>query len=459
MDGGVEHPAKSFAQEEALQQVLTSAPEPKPRYTGGHFEENDVVAHIRFNERVDPDGNKVLFIEEIQSDWAHKGQSEGFETAEIITFREKVATIENRRVAINKELGDLPYDIGEKGQKELDEVTAQMNEWSAEWANLGPIPDWAQEKGKRLTKKAEEIRNTYDPKRQELIDELNLLATQQKDLKTKVQGLADNDKLGTVTPGPFVQDIHQWTNLALKRMVRWGTDNGFDSIGWVTGKQSADRYKVSTQISEVHWQGTDFTAFDHDGNKVIQQTGVTEKGLEELIGKEPAKKLMAQPNLAPPTSNIQQRLLSGLDLDIGGDYHKLIYDDVLLAQGKKIGKKYGAKVEKTAPFEPNMPALEKEWNELSAKRNEHLRFDTGFTPEDDKRLEEIINQMDFTDDADKIGEVWTMRLTDKLKQASKDGMPYYVALPPLAIGAAAAEQRTDAQRLQSKSDAQAIMAN
>ncbi len=50
-----------------------------------------------------------------------------------------------------------------------------------------------------------------------------------------------------------------------------------------------------------------------------------------------------------------------------------------------------------------------------------------------------------------------MRLTDKLKQASKDGMPYYVALPPLVMGAAA-QQRTDAQRQQSKSDAQAIMA-
>ena len=51
-----------------------------------------------------------------------------------------------------------------------------------------------------------------------------------------------------------------------------------------------------------------------------------------------------------------------------------------------------------------------------------------------------------------------MRLTDKLKQASKAGMPYYVALPPLVIGGAAA-QRTDAQRQQSKTDAQSILAN
>ena len=47
-----------------------------------------------------------------------------------------------------------------------------------------------------------------------------------------------------------------------------------------------------------------------------------------------------------------------------------------------------------------------------------------------------------------------MKLTDKLKQASKDGMPYYVALPPLVMGAAA--QRTDAQRQQSKSDARTL---
>ena len=62
---------------------------------------------------------------------------------------------------------------------------------------------------------------------------------------------------------------------------------------------------------------------------------------------------------------------------------------------------------------------------------------------------------DIEDEA--VEKVWSLPLTDKLKQASKDGMPYYVALPPLVMGAAA--QRSDAQRQQSKSDAQAILAN
>lgn len=37
-----------------------------------HFDQTNVLAHLRLNDRTDADGNKVLFIEEIQSDW---GQS------------------------------------------------------------------------------------------------------------------------------------------------------------------------------------------------------------------------------------------------------------------------------------------------------------------------------------------------------------------------------------------------
>jgi hypothetical protein len=35
-----------------------------------HFEEPNILAHIRFNERTDSEGNKVLFLEEIQSDFS-----------------------------------------------------------------------------------------------------------------------------------------------------------------------------------------------------------------------------------------------------------------------------------------------------------------------------------------------------------------------------------------------------
>ncbi len=41
-------------------------------YTSSHWDEKNIIAHVRFNDRVDADGNKVLFIEELQSDF---GQS------------------------------------------------------------------------------------------------------------------------------------------------------------------------------------------------------------------------------------------------------------------------------------------------------------------------------------------------------------------------------------------------
>jgi hypothetical protein len=36
----------------------------------GHYPTPNIVVHVRFNERTMADGNKVLFLEEIQSDWA-----------------------------------------------------------------------------------------------------------------------------------------------------------------------------------------------------------------------------------------------------------------------------------------------------------------------------------------------------------------------------------------------------
>lgn len=55
---------------------------PNSSFKSSHFDERNILAHVRFDERKDADGNRVLFIEEIQSDWAQeikrskfKGQS------------------------------------------------------------------------------------------------------------------------------------------------------------------------------------------------------------------------------------------------------------------------------------------------------------------------------------------------------------------------------------------------
>ena len=45
---------------------------------------------------------------------------------------------------------------------------------------------------------------------------------------------------------------------------------------------------------------------------------------------------------------------------------------------------------------------------------------------------------------------WTWNLTPKLKKAAKDGLPYYVALPPIYAGTKAAQDDEYEQNLSSR---------
>ena len=51
-----------------------------PPFTSSHWSEPNVIAHMRLNDRTDADGKRVLFIEEIQSDWHQAGRKEGYKT-------------------------------------------------------------------------------------------------------------------------------------------------------------------------------------------------------------------------------------------------------------------------------------------------------------------------------------------------------------------------------------------
>ena len=47
-------------------------------YTSAHWDQPNVLAHLRLNDRTDAEGGKVLFVEEIQSDWGQDGKKKGF---------------------------------------------------------------------------------------------------------------------------------------------------------------------------------------------------------------------------------------------------------------------------------------------------------------------------------------------------------------------------------------------
>lgn len=82
------------------------------QFTRSHWDEANVLAHVRFNERTDADGKRVLFVEEIQSDWAQKGKKEGF-------------------AADKAEIAKLEARAEELVQKGVDATDAERQEWTS----------------------------------------------------------------------------------------------------------------------------------------------------------------------------------------------------------------------------------------------------------------------------------------------------------------------------------------
>lgn len=137
-----------------------------------------------------------------------------------------------------------------------------------------------------------------------------------------------------------------WHELALRRMVRWAAENGFDRIAWTTGEQQAERYDLSKRVSRIALYEQDgklsFSAWKPDGSVAIDLRPTTKEDLPDLIGKEAAEKLL---NAKPDRRGA--RTLSGIDLKVGGEGMKGFYDKILPAYADKFGKPFGAKVGET----------------------------------------------------------------------------------------------------------------
>ena len=233
-------------------------------YHSSHWEEPNVLAHIRMNERTDAEGRRTLLIEEVQSDWHQAGRKQGYR----------------------------------------QEQERQHAELVAKHDALPPGP------------------------------ERDAVAAEAQRLMASEAGVPD---------APFKTS---WPILAMKRMIRWAAENNFDRVAWVPGDAQAARYDLSKQIAEVQLHGSGdnlrLSATDHQGRRVIDMQHTTSAALPDLVGKEVAEKLLAQPE---PTGPYGSRRLEGLDLKVGGEGMRGFYDRMLPAEVNKLVKRFGARVE------------------------------------------------------------------------------------------------------------------
>jgi hypothetical protein len=145
----------------------------------------------------------------------------------------------------------------------------------------------------------------------------------------------------------------KWQDLVMKRMIRWAADNGYDRLGWITGKDTADRYDLSKVVKEVTYNERTETliATDLSGKVVLLEERTPPEKISDYIGKEPAEKLLSLPfdkKPSPLREPISQavdttwRTLVGEDLRVGGEWARNLYDKSLPKIARKLTKKKGA---------------------------------------------------------------------------------------------------------------------
>ena len=276
----------SASQERALDLLLKDLNKPKP-FRSSHFDEPNVIVHVRTNERTDADGSRALFIEEVQSDWAQKGREKGFAEP----LKKIVTTIPEGTKFEQDKFGDW-YVKNESG---ILTVT----------------------QGK-----------TKNESGQKYIAFLN----------KKAQG-----QIGTVPDMPFKQ-TPQWTGLAIKRMVQYAAENGFDKVAWTTGEMQAERYDLSKQVDEITYSAAidkpgkySFEAFK-DNEVIAAELHKTEEEIADYLGKEIAEKIAKQ------AKEGEEQSLVGLDLKVGGEGMAAFYDKILPSTVNKMFKRYGVRV-------------------------------------------------------------------------------------------------------------------
>lgn len=264
-----------------------------PAHFGG---EPGILASMRLKDRTGPNGEKLLHLEELQSDWHQQGRDKGYKTGK--NYRQEFKDYQ-------KELLDR-YGIESEDRN---------------WAGI--ISD---------------LSGNATPEEMNKLYEL-------KDLtETKKESVPD---------APFKKN---WEEMALKRLVHHAAEKGYHGIVVTPGEEQADRYNLATHINAVNYIPSEqrLIAKNHQGQVVLDKTYTKPEDLPEHIGKELTQKLLA----TEPTSQMHKtsessafaepkpmHMLTGQDIKVGGEGMKGFYDKKVPNILNSIGKKYGVKTQ------------------------------------------------------------------------------------------------------------------
>ena len=160
---------------------------------------------------------------------------------------------------------------------------------------------------------------------------------------------AEIEALPPMTAVPDAPFKKNWHELAMKRVLNYAAENGYDRVAITPGAEQADRYNLAKHVNQVEVYKLDngmynLEVIDKNGKSVSipDSRSVSPDRISEIVGKDVAERAISQADQAG------QSTLSGLDLEIGGEGMKGFYDKMLPDYLNSYGKKYGVQV---TPFD------------------------------------------------------------------------------------------------------------
>jgi hypothetical protein len=318
---------------------LPKSQRPAKDPASGHWDQPGVLSHVRVKDRTGPNGEKLLHIEEIQSDWHQKGRDQGYETPDML---QKVEQARLQHKLLKQQL--------EQAKTESDSATHSLNRKEP----LFQQPD---------------VQARYEAARVRANNDIMDLMP--KVMKAEVAKQAAEHAHNQAIPNaPFKKN---WHELALKKMIHHAAEKGYHGIVITPGQEQADRYKMTNYVDEIsHYPrvhagtGEKSKAVRIDmknGNPVqigLNNSGIVEnvnnaeyknlhgKHLAEIVGKDLAQNILSN----------EQGKISGEGLQVGGEGMKGFYDKIVPSFLNQFGKKYGAQVG-SMPIQTKTPSIEK----------------------------------------------------------------------------------------------------
>jgi hypothetical protein len=275
-------------------EILATYPNVKGQdYTSGHFDEPNILAHMRVDDRM-IDGKKTLMVEEIQSDWHQAGRKKGYQSSEI---RKKLDDLTEQRNKINNEYKSLK--IGESAEpyiNQLKEIDDQYKELQKQYAQTVPDAPFKKNWHEMMVKQA---------------------------LETAAKG--DYEAIAFTT--------------GKQQADRYNLSKHIESLS----------YNPETNQLWAYKEGGHSPIID----KTVEPDKLHEYVGEEVAKKLLRKELES---VQTNNGVVQLQQLSGLDLETGGEGMKGFYDKIIPDYINKYGKKWGIGMKK-ANLEHNGKSL------------------------------------------------------------------------------------------------------